>query len=779
MNHAVPQHGSSSVSRPGRPAGRGPFLWLLTGSMVAHVVGLSALRPWVRSRMGYDPAEEEQRTAAVRRHEIDRKALDRERRARTHIPVEHRNRLKTQAERKECDVMRRRIQHMARDRDDAVKRRRQALQRLRERDKLDVVRRKVTPCVTRCEAIKKLGEQKRHFTAEQANKTEAQRHDDAAVKQIAASIAAAAEELVKEPEKARDHLDTIRHGASKLRTMMHALKREDEGKERYYHSRLLLNTAYAIHRDLDKARAHMREVDALHTTPAPVDGAVTPASYMAEGSKSGVSDAQKSGASADAPYERGHDSTQEQQKTRPGSGGDKDERANTKSGGAMRDPGVSETDSSGQSQHAASIPPRRSSSGNASDPSPGQDRKAAGQGSRPTRGNPAKFLAGSDSGETGASPSQLYQRAKALEVQVAAVVNDARAAELANLHDLSFATARKRMRSYTPSRPELDSRLKGNTPQTIGDLSDYREAVRQAGAQVESMALRTASMAGALQRADKTDRNDVNRQRMLGRAAGGRGLSHDSGTARREGLGADAAPGGEHGDGDGEAGTVGGGGSHGLRKGGGRIPRDSIVGGKLGTEIKLPQDLIKAEALPGRMITDRATRKGWLYIDTWYVIGPWPISESDMFAAIYPPEYEIDFDATYTNGKFRKDPGHESHEMRWLFVQSDEIRVSPPHVYGDETWYAYTEIHSDRSREMLIAVASDDSAKVWFNGDVVWEDRHESPWRMGEAFRRITVLEGYNSILIRIGNGPEYCIWSVLLCPPEVVDRANLSGAET
>jgi hypothetical protein len=89
--------------------------------------------------------------------------------------------------------------------------------------------------------------------------------------------------------------------------------------------------------------------------------------------------------------------------------------------------------------------------------------------------------------------------------------------------------------------------------------------------------------------------------------------------------------------------------------------------------------------------------------------------------------------------------------------------------YG-ATYYAYTEVYSDKTREMLIAVASDDMAKVWLNGDVIWTDVGQSGWNLDEGFRKVLFHEGFNRVLVRVENGPTYCAFSVLLCPPEIVE---------
>jgi len=75
-------------------------------------------------------------------------------------------------------------------------------------------------------------------------------------------------------------------------------------------------------------------------------------------------------------------------------------------------------------------------------------------------------------------------------------------------------------------------------------------------------------------------------------------------------------------------------------------------------------------------------------------------------------------------------------------------------------------------------VASDDWAKVWLNDQVVWEDAQMSAYDPGENLRRVTFQQGYNRVLIRVGNGPRQIAWSVLISPPEVLQFVNQSDGE-
>ncbi len=89
-----------------------------------------------------------------------------------------------------------------------------------------------------------------------------------------------------------------------------------------------------------------------------------------------------------------------------------------------------------------------------------------------------------------------------------------------------------------------------------------------------------------------------------------------------------------------------------------------------------------------------------------------------------------------------------------------------PDEASDATYYLYTDVFFETARDMLIAVGSDDAAKVWINGMVAWQDENQSAWRLGEDFRKVYFKQGYNDILVRLENGPSLCEVSLVIVPP-------------
>jgi len=380
-----------------------------------------------------------------------------------------------------------------------------------------------------------------------------------------------------------------------------------------------------------------------------------------------------------------------------------------------------------------------------------------------------------------ANPAELYEAAVELESQADLADKQARAADLAVVQGSSLAEAQKKTASPPPDRPDLAPTLAaaedaGNTntntnpdaggATTVGDLNSYRQAIAQARTETTDMVRRaerrqTAASATAVRGVaaqSEQERQRAAEMERLSRTRGDRTVV-DMTTLQLSNY---------RGAGGNQADMAG----MGLRADQTGLGGD-MAAGEQNRTVRLGKRNVVANALPGRMLTDDSARSGFLYLDTWYFIGPWDNWSRADFEIVHPPEQRVDLDATYHDGKFADRPNHPDHVLRWEFVQSDRIAIEPPRITYSATWYAYTEVYSDRAREMLVAVASDDMAKVWLNGDVIWTDVGQSSWNLDEGFRRVVFHEGFNTVLVRIENGPAYCAFSVLLCPPEVVQQVQ------
>lgn len=155
------------------------------------------------------------------------------------------------------------------------------------------------------------------------------------------------------------------------------------------------------------------------------------------------------------------------------------------------------------------------------------------------------------------------------------------------------------------------------------------------------------------------------------------------------------------------------------------------------------EDLNKAM---GRKIKSGGEPVEWLFIDTWYTVGPFPNPSRANLNRQFPPESIIDLDATY--------PGKDGQQVRWEFVQASNMPVVPANDETYAIYYAYTEIFVDRPMDLWVALGCDDKAHVWLNDLPIYTSGDElKGWKPNEAFRKVSFQPGVNRLLFRVENG--------------------------
>ena len=196
--------------------------------------------------------------------------------------------------------------------------------------------------------------------------------------------------------------------------------------------------------------------------------------------------------------------------------------------------------------------------------------------------------------------------------------------------------------------------------------------------------------------------------------------------------------------------------------------------------------------IPGRtittsMIAEPADRqRAWMFVDSWYLIGPWPNPGRKNLDTKFPPESVVDLDATYTGGRRNEAPL----PVRWRFYQASAVTrnqggentgmITPPGLDEFEIYYAYTELWLDEAADLWVAIGSDDQSKVWLNDQMIWKsaDYYKS-WVANEGLRKVHFIKGINRVLLRLENGQLSGGYSLMVCldpnapPPAQAPRAG------
>ena len=164
----------------------------------------------------------------------------------------------------------------------------------------------------------------------------------------------------------------------------------------------------------------------------------------------------------------------------------------------------------------------------------------------------------------------------------------------------------------------------------------------------------------------------------------------------------------------------------------------------------------------------------WMYVSSWYVIGPFPNPNRINLRRKFPPESVQDLDATYV--------GKDGRTVRWEFMQSNNhdhinhwggnernaAEVVPPNREEYAIFYAYAEVFMDEECDRWVAIGSDDRSDVWLNDVPIWGSSNKlKQWTLAEDFRRVHFLKGRNRILARIENGHWNFGWSLCISTEE------------
>ena len=160
-----------------------------------------------------------------------------------------------------------------------------------------------------------------------------------------------------------------------------------------------------------------------------------------------------------------------------------------------------------------------------------------------------------------------------------------------------------------------------------------------------------------------------------------------------------------------------------------------------------------------------------VYLDTWYVIGPFAGKGDESMQAAYPPEDDVDLDAVY--------PGPDGRTLTWQFTSRGFYPFIPPDRRENAVYYAYTELRLDEDRDVWLSIAADDDSMMWLDERLVWvSSPGDKPWyhppyylrdelvgslSLTEGQRRVHLAAGVHRLLFKLYNDSDRTFFSVVL----------------
>jgi WD40 repeat protein len=135
-----------------------------------------------------------------------------------------------------------------------------------------------------------------------------------------------------------------------------------------------------------------------------------------------------------------------------------------------------------------------------------------------------------------------------------------------------------------------------------------------------------------------------------------------------------------------------------------------------------------------------------LELDSWHVVGPFDNGVSDAgLDQVFPPEQTVDLKASY-HGK--------GGQVQWREVKTadkgytDLLLGDSPQVVS----YAYRAVESPADQEALVLLGTDDCAKLWVNGELVYTSRVHHPAVPDQDVVRVRLRKGRNRLLLKVTN---------------------------
>jgi hypothetical protein len=165
-----------------------------------------------------------------------------------------------------------------------------------------------------------------------------------------------------------------------------------------------------------------------------------------------------------------------------------------------------------------------------------------------------------------------------------------------------------------------------------------------------------------------------------------------------------------------------------------------------------------------------------VYLDSWYVLGPFEGLSSDSLKQIYPPELGVDLDAAYE--------GFRGRVLQWQYQSNAGYPFVPQPRAENAVYFAYTEVMVDEAREVWLEIGADDDSKLWLNDELVWTsgaaEARNKPWyrqpfyqlkddigklNLVEGSQRVKLRAGRNTLLFKLYNGIDLMFFAVVLSP--------------
>ncbi|MGQ3054362.1 MAG: hypothetical protein ACT6S0_21480 [Roseateles sp.] len=176
----------------------------------------------------------------------------------------------------------------------------------------------------------------------------------------------------------------------------------------------------------------------------------------------------------------------------------------------------------------------------------------------------------------------------------------------------------------------------------------------------------------------------------------------------------------------------------------------------------------------GRMLGPGGEYANRVYLNSWYLIGPFPGRHgAGMFDnPPHPPETAVLLDAVYY--------GKDRRVLKWRYVTAQSYPLVPPDQAEDAVYYGYTEVSVDEACDLTAWIGADDDVQIYLNDRLVWKGGNVNKqsyfdavfnggpsylrdYNRTEGQRVLHFNKGRNRLFFKLSNGPNDAFLSMVL----------------
>lgn len=170
--------------------------------------------------------------------------------------------------------------------------------------------------------------------------------------------------------------------------------------------------------------------------------------------------------------------------------------------------------------------------------------------------------------------------------------------------------------------------------------------------------------------------------------------------------------------------------------------------------------------IAGRILKEGAQPADRVFINSWYVIGPFPISVTKA-----PPDYAVDLDAIYY--------GKDKKVVRWQYLSNASYPLIPPQADRSGVFFGFTEVIVDHEQDLWVWVGGDDFVSLRLNDEIIWDsgtynekfnklasnksNPEREKWNLTEYKRLVHFNAGRNTFKFKLTNADASTFFSLVL----------------